>query len=43
MVRVVLCRVKASESLLDVTNVDGCTLGVLSIVAIILDVSLDAE
>jgi hypothetical protein len=38
-----LCRVEASESLLDVTNVDSCTLGVLSTVAIILDVSLDAE
>lgn len=41
-VRTVLWRVSASESLLEVAKVEGWALGVLSIVAIIREVSLDA-
>lgn len=40
IVRVVLCSVSACESLFDVEKVDGWACGVLSIVAMILEVLL---
>ena len=42
-VRVVLWRVSASESLEAVVNVEGCALGVLSILAMMRVVSVDAD
>ena len=39
----VLCRMSASESLAEVANMDGCALGVLSMVVITWEISVDAE
>lgn len=41
-VRVVLWRVSASESFAEVAKVEGCAFGVLSMAAMMREVSLDA-